>query len=81
MIPGLYVYFLYQVREIFLSLFFLIVFNSLLALFFQGPHNADFGMLEVFPEAPYTILISLDFFPVFCSDKVFFASLCSKWMI
>ena len=49
---------------------------------FRHPHDANIGILEVVPEAPYPILIlGRGFFFSCCSDWVFFASLYSKLLI
>ena len=55
---DLYVYFLHQIREVFCH-FFQIGFQFLVhSLFsFWHPHDVNVSMLEVVPEAPYTIFI------------------------
>ena len=54
--------FLHQITEIFFHYFFQIS-NFLLFLFsFWHPYEVNVGMLEVVPDAAYTILIFMDYF-------------------
>nr|KAF6420660.1 hypothetical protein HJG59_009387 [Molossus molossus] len=77
---DLYVCFFHQVREVFCHYCFKQVFDFLFSLFsFWHLQDVNVGMLEVVPEAPYTILIFLDSFC--CSDWAFFASLYSKSIV
>ena len=56
----------------FLSSFFKEVFQLLTLFPLLHPHNANVGMLEVIPEAPYTILILRVFFFLFLFGCFFF---------
>ena len=71
---DLHVYFLHQIREIFFHYFFKIALQFLaLSLLLWHPCEANVGLLEVVPEAPYTFLILKKIvFPSCCS--VFFFS-------
>ena len=60
---DLYVYFIHQVKDVFFHYFKKYFSNFLLSVFsLQLPNDANVGMLEVVPEAPYTVLIFLDYF-------------------
>ena len=65
-------YFLLNIKEDFFHYFFKQISNFLLFLFyFWPPCDAHGGLLEVFLEAAYTILIFLDSFFSCCSDWEF----------
>ena len=69
------VYFLHQIREVFLCYLFKWVFNFLLLFFsFWHPYNSDFGTFLVVSEIPQHLFIFLNscFFILFWLDVYFF---------
>ena len=77
---DLYVYFLYQVREVFCN-FFSNRFSLFSLPFFWHPCDMNVDTIEVVPQAPYSFLRRGIFFTFFCSYWVLFASFYSKLLI